>query len=171
MSVLLLLWKYKGMIGLALVLALLGAQTLRVSSLKKDIAVYQAAAKAAQARATAINAATASISQAAGKSEQVQRSQIVSQTKTLIERIPTDVPQAAVALIPAGAVRLFDDAAIGRLPSVSDPTGGPDDTTPTVNGARALAVAIDDLGTCRAISTQLTSLQGWVLDEQKAFGK
>lgn len=80
-------------------------------------------------------------------------------TVTITKEIALYVPPAADPVLPRGWVLVHDAAAAGAVPPAP---GGIDVTAAGVAASRAAEKVVENYGTCRAISTQLVSLQEWV---------
>lgn len=85
---------------------------------------------------------------------------------TLIQEIPVYVTQAsdAACTVPAGFVRLHDDAAQNLPPTApaSDPAGNPDAPAPGIALSDIARAVADNYTTCHATAAQLTALQDWL---------
>jgi hypothetical protein len=83
-------------------------------------------------------------------------------TQTLLREIPTYVTPTMDHLypLPVGFVRVHDAAAAGLpglpAPRAADASGSP------VEASRAIAVIVDNYGTCHETAEQLSALQEWV---------
>lgn len=95
------------------------------------------------------------------------RTEIVYRTRTLIEKVPTYVPQSADAgcSIPRGFLRLYDAAATG-LPS---PSGGPDQTPSGIPLSRVLETDVANLGVGYDYRAEVIAWRGWYSAQKAAF--
>lgn len=129
---------------------------------------------AAEARTAAIRDALdrereqAAVTHAADLAAAQAQVEIRTITRTLTERIPVYVPAEADArfALPAGLVRLHDDAAAGRVP-VPGPARDVDGSAwnlvaSDIPPSRLGAVIVENYGVCHADQARLAGLQDWV---------
>lgn len=87
---------------------------------------------------------------------------IVTQTQVVTKEIPVHVP-TTVACVPLGLIRVLNDAALGRDPSVAtDAPGQPDDACASVSWRSIAADLTDDYFAGNANAEQLNALESSV---------
>lgn len=152
------------MIAVALAVAAIGLQTLRLDHAKADLAK----ARVAQAVAKREDAAKTIASGISAKTD-VARVEIQWRTKTLIEKVPTYVPAAADAdcRVPVGFVRLHDAAAAG-LPT---PAGGPEPAASGVQLSAVAATVIGNYGIAYGWREEALAWRDWYVAEKAAWEK
>lgn len=115
-----------------------------------------------------LDAASAAADEAAIKKQQV----IVTQTKTVIEKVPYYVSAETDATfpLPCGFIRLHDAAASGADPAtVAIPAGLTDASACPVKASDAAVIIAENYGNYRAIAAELTGLQDCVKQENQAL--
>lgn len=100
----------------------------------------------AQARADKASRALAQKSAQVGAEAKQAQVRILTRTKTLIERIPHEVPVAADPGLPAGFLRLYN-ASLG-LPEGPGPSTGADKPDPGLPAADALRTVVPNNAAC-----------------------
>lgn len=104
------------------------------------------------------------------KNAQAQ-TKIVTQTKTLIQKVPVYVTQEVDRAfpLPCGFVRLHDAAALGVPPSeISLPAGKSDGDACPVTASFAATIIVQNYGAYSLTTSQLRDLQDWVNQESVA---
>lgn len=164
---------------------LIGAVTLAVGAASGAWVGYRYERSAVTAIQTADAEAETQAVQAADKSRAAQdavtlasalaeasaQAKVVTVTQTITKEIPAHVtPQVdATVCVPYGLIRLLDASALEADPNgLGLPTGKSDaDCAPVEASALAKSV-IDNYSVAQANAEQLTALQAWVVDNQKA---
>lgn len=155
------------LIAVALVVAVIGVQTLRLDHAKADLTALRKADAAAEALAVERAKAGQAISAASQVQVASERAQIVTRTQTLVKQVKVYVPAAADAacVVPVGFVRLHDAAAQG-LPA---PSGGPDQTTSGVPLSAVAATVAANYGTAWDWRVEALGWRDWYLKQKAAW--
>lgn len=157
-----------GMIAVGLLL-LFGVQEARLHHAKADLTALRKADAAAQALAVERQKASDAISASAKTETASQRAQIVTQTKTLIQKVRVYVPAAADAqcVIPAGFVQLHDLAASG----LSSPASGSVEAASGVQLSTVLETVIGNYGVAYDWRAEALGWRSWYKAQAAAWGK
>ena len=134
-----------------------GKQSSEVKSqieiVKKDLQISQLTTKAAEVTIQVVT-------------KYVDKVRVVEKIKTEyvnVEKVITPDIDRKYGNVPYGLVRLFNSAAIARIPD----TPSPFDATPSTVGLTALTANVtSNYLICKDTENQLTSLQEWVKEQQ-----
>jgi hypothetical protein len=140
----------------------LSGYSLRDLMAQADQAAAARAALQASEEARRIEQREAQASAALGLQAAQDQARIRAQTQDLIRSIPAHVTLEADrhCTVPAGFVRLYDDAAHG-LSRPTDPAAQPDDAASGIALSAIAAGAAENFGLCHEIRSQLMALQDW----------
>jgi hypothetical protein len=154
-------------IAIALVLGIIGVQTLRLAGAKHELAVLKAADAKIAADVKAHEATAATISQAAQTQVATERVRVQTVTRTLVQKVPVYVPAAAdtECVVPVGFVQLHDLAATG----VSVPAGGPVEAASGVQLSSVLATVVGNYGVAYDWRAEALGWRAWYVDQKAAW--
>ena len=112
------------------------------------------------------------VSYAAEKASIQKQQVIVTQTQTILRKVPVYVTAQTDKSfpLPCGFVRLHDAAASGADPaSTPIPAGLADDAACPVKASDAAAIIAENYGQYRAVAQELTDLQAWINQENSVL--
>lgn len=131
----------------------------------------------AQSEAQALQAANRSLQRqdavtlAAALAEAKAQEKVVTVTQTLTREVPryVTVHEDAVVCVPYGLVRLLDASALQADPAgLGLPAGQSDAACSPIKASVLAGTVIENYGLFHSVAEQLTALQSWVVDNQKA---
>jgi len=124
----------------------------------------QKAMVAAVAKQKSADAISTASEEANIKKQQV----IITQTQTIIQKVPVYVTAQIDQSfpLPCAFIRLHDAAASGADPStITLPTGLVDASTCPVKASDAIGIIVSNYGQYQSVAAQLTALQAWITQE------
>ncbi len=139
-----------------------------------QLAVLEAAERAAAARVRSQEAQSATISSTAGQREQGAQVTIRTVYRTIHDEIPTYIDRTAVAActVPTGYIRLFNAGARGIDPGqVPDPSGRSDESASGVDLDTVASFTLANDAIALANAEQLSALQDWIRSQAAAWGQ
>lgn len=153
--------------AIALVVSVIGIQTLRLNHAKGELAALKAADKAAALDVKAHEATAATISQASQTQVAAERVRVQTVTKTLVQKVNVYVPAAAdtKCVVPVGFVRFHDAAAAG----LSGPSGGPDETPSGVPLSAVALTLAGNYGIAHDWRAEALGWRDWYVKEKAAW--